>query len=107
MEDEIRLVLSYKNPYWMDNDIYIEYYVELKRLYLMDLLKVRGFLSKEEIYKEFGFEFGNRLTMLYLYDQEAEYLYELSCSKIECEVKPGFTFDAGKIYLIKIKMKGE
>ena len=106
MNDVIKLVLDYKNPNWSDDWNYVEYFAKFTATYLMDRLRYKGFISKEEIYSNFGFDFGDRENKIYFYGLNAEYLNELNCSYISTKVTKGFSFDAGQIYLIEIEMEG-
>ena len=105
MTDKIKLVLSYKNPLYSEDETFISYAMEIIGSMLNNKLRSKGYLSKEEIYKEFGFDFGKRLNKLYLYDQKAKYLTEMNCDRLDVYVKKGFS-EAGIIYLITIELIG-
>ena len=102
MSEKFNLVIDPMNANYMDDENYVRYFLDYTMGYLNDLLKIRGYLFKEHIYNNLGFDFPYReLTNdLYPYDKYRVIIINMKeVIKVEA--------DQTKAYLIEIELKGE
>lgn len=58
------------NPYWENNDDYIQYFFDMKRSYLNKVFRKKGFLTLNEAYRAFGLqETNDGLVVGWVYDR--------------------------------------